>query len=627
MRSRISVVPVRDAREAGFLFAVTAWLCLFSGQSGLAQTDPPANYYNTATGTGATLKSQLHNIIDNHTVRSYDAARSLLQITDAVPNRPGYMLLAYDEVELNVAAINPNGSIPGWDQAATWNREHTWPASLQGNSSSPGYSDLHQLRPTFTQTNSNRGNLSFGGAFGSRSGNTGTVSDGGTVWYPGNADAGRIARQQFYMAVRYDGSDSGTGNLELVETSNPGSNQLGKLSRMVQWHYAAPVDEFELLRNQRVFGLQNNRNPFIDRPEYVWSVFMDQLNDTKLTLAGGTTFSDGSSTRELDLGRVIVGASMPSAPSVTLSKAGVDGTYYEVTTSGSAFSDVTGRYNAFAMGAAGSKVLNVGLTGSTATPGTLSGSVTVNNLDVTTGLGSGFGALDGNDTINLSLDVLGHANPSFALDSDLNALTIDLGQATQFSELLPAAEFMLGNFGAIDDLMADLRLTGVTGSGDTEVLFLAPTSFDDLAVGTSRLMFAGGGVAELGLFSATYTLAFADENLPGASVLEPLTLNLLLEVVAEVPSLAGDFNGSGNVEQGDLDLVLNNWGGLPGPWENADGFATAAVDQEELDRVLNNWGSASAPSLRGLSVPEPVAGVVWMGALVIGSIRRRGLVA
>ena len=84
-----------------------------------AQTfDPPVGYYNSATGTGSTLQSQLHNIIDGHTMRSYGDARSLLQVTDADPDRPGHMILAYSNESLNVSIINPNGSIPGWDFAA-----------------------------------------------------------------------------------------------------------------------------------------------------------------------------------------------------------------------------------------------------------------------------------------------------------------------------------------------------------------------------------------------------------------------------------------------------------------------------------------------------------------------------
>ena len=87
--------------------------------------------------------------------------------------------------------------------------------------------------------------------------------------------------------------------------------------------------------------------------------------------------------------------------------------------------------------------------------------------------------------------------------------------------------------------------------------------------------------------------------------------------------LAGDYNNSGSVEQGDLDLVLNNWGGprTAGFVANADGFATANVDQEELDRVLNNWGSSNAPSFAGSSVPEPALAAVLASAGLL--LRRR----
>ncbi len=90
--------------------------------------------------------------------------------------------------------------------------------------------------------------------------------------------------------------------------------------------------------------------------------------------------------------------------------------------------------------------------------------------------------------------------------------------------------------------------------------------------------------------------------------------------------LAGDYNDSGSVEQGDLDLVLNNWGGprTAGFVANADGFATANVDQEELDRVLNNWGSSNAPSFSGSPVPEPaVAALLGLGGLALTRRRSR----
>ena len=73
--------------------------------------DPPPSYYDAATGTGATLKSQLNTIIKTgYTALSYDSARTNLQVTDADPNNPGHMLSVYDRASIDVAAINPGRS-------------------------------------------------------------------------------------------------------------------------------------------------------------------------------------------------------------------------------------------------------------------------------------------------------------------------------------------------------------------------------------------------------------------------------------------------------------------------------------------------------------------------------------
>ena len=104
------------------------------------------------------------------------------------------------------------------------------------------------------------------------------------------------------------------------------------------------------------------------------------------------------------------------------------------------------------------------------------------------------------------------------------------------------------------------------------------------------------------------------------------TTNHALLQLAGNAALAGDYNDSGSVEQGDLDLVLNNWGQPRGTWQNANGFTSAAVDQEELDRVLNHWGSSNAPTLQsGLpgalpgafpgAVPEPASALLSLAGL------------
>ncbi len=98
-------------------------------------------------------------------------------------------------------------------------------------------------------------------------------------------------------------------------------------------------------------------------------------------------------------------------------------------------------------------------------------------------------------------------------------------------------------------------------------------------------------------------------------------LDAWIATLDAVTSTPGDYNASGQVEQGDLDLVLQNWGrdtvanGVPTGWTNdlPDGL----IDQAELDGVLLNWGATAAPNFGGASVPEPgvffLAVMLWCG--------------
>ena len=83
------------------------------------------------------------------------------------------------------------------------------------------------------------------------------------------------------------------------------------------------------------------------------------------------------------------------------------------------------------------------------------------------------------------------------------------------------------------------------------------------------------------------------------------------------PRLPGDYDHSGEVTQGDLDLVLNNWGTSVDPTAWPEGWLAdlprGVVDQDELDRVLNGWGGSAPPDFRGIALPEPgLAGVALL---------------
>ena len=308
--------------------------------------DPPAGYYNSATGTGPALKNQLTTIMSSgHIQRTYGDFRYSAAITDADPDNPGNILLVYNRASVS-GVWNLGGLLP-------WNREHVWPQSRQPGSANNGVAgnlgDPHALRPADTDINAYRENKPFG-----FEDTTGSYRSLGSYFFPGDADQGDIARQLFYSDTRY-----ASLGLSLTD-SFPSGNQMGDLSSLIAWHYLDPPDDFERRRNQAIYSAAmnpsyytNNRNAYIDRPEYVWSVYVDQQNDSRLYV-GGEPAADGDSTLDVDLGAVLVGASVPSAQNVTLHKSGFDGTYYEVATSGDAISSATGRYQAFAINDTGS---------------------------------------------------------------------------------------------------------------------------------------------------------------------------------------------------------------------------------------------------------------------------------
>lgn len=373
--------------------------------------------------------------------------------------------------------------------------------------------DEFLLRPCTPSLNSARSNEYYAPTTGS-----GSHHDYSSYWFPGDADKGDLARTMFYAVTRYP-TYSGN-NLSLVNGA-PATYQMGDLTSLLHWNYSDVPDAFERRRNQAVYssGLnptyyQNNRNAFIDHPEYVWSVFVDQANDTAVTVG----------TPSVDLGRVIVGSSL-APQNVTINKTGNNGTYYEVRTAGSATSTVSGRYNAFAIGGAGSKVGTVGLSASTSTAGLKSGTITVDNLDVTTQGGAGKGANDPDDVINVAGTVLDHALPSFAAGAQTTSLTLDFGTLALNS----------GTHALARELYNRMQTLGYTAKLDLDSIgFTGPSVFSSTLAPSSTPLDAGShedfsvflGTTQPGMFSGTYTLTCSDENIPGEQTFSPMTVNV-----------------------------------------------------------------------------------------------------
>jgi endonuclease I len=229
--------------------------------------DIPPGYYDSAAGlSGDPLKSALHIIIDDHVEYSYNDLRDfILKDTDEDPNNSNNVILLY------TGWSYPKSSFGGG--ASDWNREHTW-AKSHGDfgTSAPAGTDAHHIRPTDVTVNSARGNLDFdngGTIYIDGNGATQCRRDGDS-WEPWDEVKGDVARMIFYMAVRYEGG-GGEPDLELTDTipSSPNYEPFhGKMSTLLDWHEQDPPSAWEELRNDKVYSYQENRNPFIDHPEY-----------------------------------------------------------------------------------------------------------------------------------------------------------------------------------------------------------------------------------------------------------------------------------------------------------------------------------------------------------------------
>lgn len=143
------------------------------------------------------------------------------------------------------------------------NVEHTWPQSRFTGSypKETQKSDLHHLFPTDSQLNGIRSNYPLGEVQSETGGplKCGKSKFGsgarGQTFEPPDEHKGHAARALFYFAIRYDMT------IDPVQEAT-----------LRSWHQEHPVDAEELLRNDEIFKVQGNRNPFIDHPELVSSI-------------------------------------------------------------------------------------------------------------------------------------------------------------------------------------------------------------------------------------------------------------------------------------------------------------------------------------------------------------------
>lgn len=205
----------------------------------LPEGDGSGDFYQHCNGLkDNALRQALAKMVKNHVNVSYQRAQDI--IFEDLDNDGGYVECAYTGRKLKTNS-EPN--------ASDMNVEHTWPQSK--GAVGIAKSDLHHLFATDSRANSRRGNLPFGEVESVYWEEGGSKTDR-DVFEVRKKSRGDTARAMFYFAIRYD------------KRIDPAQEAILK-----QWHKEDPVDEAEIQRNNRVHNYQNNRNPFVDKPEFV----------------------------------------------------------------------------------------------------------------------------------------------------------------------------------------------------------------------------------------------------------------------------------------------------------------------------------------------------------------------
>ncbi len=250
------------------------------------------SYYSGITATEDTaLLGQLHDLIVSSRTKytSYDNCRDLAKQTDPGLDGKGVMEFYTHE------SITGYGGTKG-----TWNREHVWPKNdsngLWGTSGAG--SDMHHIRPSEGMLNNSRGNKKYGEVVNGTAEYSKTTSGGNSklggysnssTFMPLDNVKGDAARIVLYVYTHYNtytssifggyattngskGQASYFGNLP-IRNIITASNDEEAFTLLLKWNKLDPVDDIERARNEAVYEIQGNRNPFIDHPEYASAIW------------------------------------------------------------------------------------------------------------------------------------------------------------------------------------------------------------------------------------------------------------------------------------------------------------------------------------------------------------------
>ncbi len=255
-----------------------------------------SSYYQTIDGLhgGETLKTALYNLLKNHVKISYgsgeDATWGAFYTTDVVPGTTNQVADMYSP---EIRYFGSKGS-----SVDGMNIEHSVAKSWWGGGQNNAYYDLHHLNPSDQTANSRKSNYPLA-ELESVSWTNGITSVGkatiaGTnqnAFEPADQYKGDFARTYMYMFTCYQDLTWEYTWMNYEKSSYP-TLKPWAVELLLKWHKQDPVSEKEVARNNAVYAIQGNRNPFVDYPrlaDFVWGDSVAYKFNLNGEAEGGTT--------------------------------------------------------------------------------------------------------------------------------------------------------------------------------------------------------------------------------------------------------------------------------------------------------------------------------------------------
>lgn len=261
----------------------------------------PEGYYSSLKGKkGSELKTAVYNIVKSAKVLSYGSGKNKTWWGFWQTDRDsrGYFIDRYSAESSWVKSTTQGAAGTGM------NIEHSFPKSWWGGSKNQAYQDLYNLMPCESKINSTKSNYPMGTVVSGDNGNgwtkVGNGSDGSKYWEPADSWKGDFARGYMYMATTYQNfSWSGSAALQILQQGTYPTLQKWAYTLFIKWAKADKPDALEIQRNEDVYQIQGNRNPYVDFPnlmEYVWGDSTDVAFNPETTVKSTDYKDDGDGT-------------------------------------------------------------------------------------------------------------------------------------------------------------------------------------------------------------------------------------------------------------------------------------------------------------------------------------------